>query len=578
MEIRRFVICHLFGLPYCFVKVSLLHSRHAAHRRGWAGTNPSPIVTMDKPDGNDEYNTNSDDLAPMTDLGASSETPETLNGAQLQNKTGVASSDASQKNSSEDEDNDRSISENISLIERAASDAFACAENAKVQHEHDICKSQVLISALATECSLLSERVDELAKQSGTAAENARGLDAERAHWIERASVAEAERDNWAAKLRGVQAEKSSVEEALATAANAAAQDASAIAATEIKVAELSAAKIGLESRLAASAAETEELMRQSRDRDADLGLKMKRIQYLEDDRTRLLTDLEDLRSKHDVLVQNYSRDTDRAEKNNQSLQENMEWSQKRAETAERQVDILERQVSELQSDREKLRVDSLREIENLQAQLEILGENSRDAEKCIDDYKKVIAVMSETMKENENRAVSAGGLGAHADFLLRKVQAELDSRLDELEEQQRSIDAICANERRMAITVENLRRERDSALAARKLAEDHSTAAATEMEELHRKISVLERRLMLTAQATSRPSISHPNVSRQIRDFDESQSLANSPAKLLTQSPSQQSLDVAVAEIEYARQVHDNLVADIARQRDFFRNMLSAD
>jgi trimeric autotransporter adhesin len=385
----------------------------------------------------------------------------------------------------------------------------------------------------------------------------------------ERANAAEADRDAYAARSATLEAEKAAAEDAVARAADAAARDAAALAAAESRILDLTAFIAGAEARLQSSAGENAALLREGRDRQVEALATEKRLSFVEMDRVRMAAELAEIKAQHNMDAAAHAKEAELARAQIADLTASLEHVGERAAIAEERVNALDRQVADLQADRERARSDAQREIDNLNDQLEIHRENSQDTQARMRELKEVIAGMSATMRASEARAVASGTLGTHADGILRHVQAELDSRLDELEAERKSFELARSNERKMAIAMEALIREKDTAIALAQDAENRARSLETEVEELHRRNDRLERRLILAGDDSTAQQgiVTSPGM------FDNGMQIAPFERPQLQLTPSKQALDGILKELGGIKRRHDELMTTLTVQRDMYRD-----
>jgi hypothetical protein len=489
-------------------------------------------------------------------------------------------------------DNDvAKYSADVSALRELVLVAYATAEDVELQRRAESATMQARNAALSTSAAAFAARADMLAAASGSSAALVEELAAVRAVLAKRAEAAETDRDDLAARLAASEAERTFASEALARAAAAAVDDANALAEAQARVADLTAFRRGAEARLASSSAENAALVREGRDIAETAEANAARLEFLEKDRVRMAGDLAEIRSQHDMATVAHEREVDRLSTHITSLTEGLDHMRRTAQVAEERVHMLERQTADLQVDRERARADGQREIDNLNGQLEIHRESLRDAESRIAELKEVVESMSVTVEAAEARAISAataggGGLGAHADALLKHVQTQLDARMDELEEQRVEFEQARYNERQMAITSEALRRERDTAIAAVEDTETRARTSEAEVEELQRRNEMLERRIKA---AGDEELMQNTGVRPQLQQVQYVMSgdsgtggvLIDAPGgannSFMPVTPAKATLDSSLQEVMMLRQRHDDLIANMAAQRDRYRDMLNS-
>lgn len=473
------------------------------------------------------------------------------------------------------------LTKNLAAQSLALRDAYAQAEDLTLLCDKDLMTSRASLAVAVTEVTELRARVKDLETGVGEGRAMAGRL-----------ADAEALAGDLRAELEKERASRSLFEAEVARGKEREAKDAATIANIEKKLMEVSHDRIGVEGRLEAVQEQMAGVVREGRERSAMEEAAQKRLEFLEKERVRMEVELAEARSLHEVAVEARRSEVEtvlQREKSARSEVEagrmELEAARRRVRSSEEQVADLRRQVVDLQSSRERARADGQREVDNLTGQIEILRENEIDAEARFREFKEVIAGMSAAMKAKDERAVQAGGLGGHADALLRHVQADLDNRLEELERAREEFEAGKASERKMAIAIEALGRERETAVAAAEDAETRARVAEESLQDALRRCDRLERRVML-AGSVGRPAVmasgAMPMISAadgggpvMMMDIAEAQNdVAMRPQLPLT--PSKFSLDAHLDEVAALRQRHDDLVATIAAQRDMYRKQSS--
>jgi hypothetical protein len=454
--------------------------------------------------------------------------------------------------------------------------AYAAAEATELARAREQAALLAAVAAHAAEGSAMAAKLEAHGSTTSTpdataiaaAQASASAAAAAEVAASERANAAEADRDAYAARSAALEAEKAAAEDAVARAADAAAKDAAALSAAETRILDLTAFLAGAEARLQSSAGENAALLREGRDSQVEALATEKRLSFVEADRVRMAGELAEIRAQRDMDAAAHEKQGGLARAHVADLEASLELTGQRAAVAEERVSALDRQIADLQADRERARADAQREIDNLNNQLEIHRENSSDTQARMRELKEVIAGMSATMRATEARAVASGTLGTHADGILRHVQAELDNRLDELEAERKAFELARSNERKMAIAMEALIREKDTAIALAQDAENRARSLETEVEELHRRNDRLERRLMLAGDlATAQQGIvTSPGM------FDNGMQIAPFERPQLQLTPSKQALNGILNELGGIKRRHDELMTTLAVQRDMYR------
>lgn len=321
---------------------------------------------------------------------------------------------------------------------------------------------------------------------------------------------------------------------------------------------------------------------------------KVRRVEFLEEERVRMGAEVAEERSLREMAEAAREREGEVLNAELTKVRENLAEVSRVSHVHAEQCRMYERQLADYQADRERARLAKEREVANMTSQLEIQQEALDDADKRIHGFKEVINGMGEAMKAEKERRSDVGGVGPHADAILKRVQEELDARLDELEAQRGEFEAAQATERKLAVAMEKLAREKETVVVAAGEAESRARVAEDSLQEVLKRCEMLERRLMLggglggglvqgqgQGMVYSPPKIlmaspedhgQGPVTSMDVVGGDEEWIGFGTQPPQLAHNPSRMSLDETLQAAEFHRHKHDEILAEIAAQRNEFR------
>lgn len=366
-------------------------------------------------------------------------------------------------------------------------------------------------------------------------------------------------------QLESLEVDKAAVQDSLSRRDRQAAEDAATIQRLRAQIADFTQLKLTSEARLVNESTLNMRLTRDSKESETDATLRANRIQFLDAERTRLSHELAEARSQLEIANSTHSAALRTANTRISELSEELTASKVIAKQSADEVVSLGRQISEIQSERERARMDSLRETTKLSKLVEMHRDAAKDAEIQVSEYKELLATMAFDKKTEASRPRPTGRLDEHAEVVLKNMQDALARRAEDLQEQSRALDKAKKAELKIATSHERLARELRQTKQNMQITKSKAELLEKELVERNNKIDTLERRLVLMGghQASSPPFSRRQTLDSTIPDAGfGSQKIPVQLSTPMMVSPPDQFLESSIEEMVELRRRHENILS----------------
>lgn len=398
----------------------------------------------------------------------------------------------------------------------------ARAEALQIELDNQAAIKQQAISTLASRVRQLEEQLSKSSSTRNDLLNRENNILSESRELRERAETAEAARDDVAARLRVAEAQKASDDEALARAAQHSADQAKMLASARAQIADLASFRNSAEDRIKAAEESNLALARDGAQQVHDSDVAQQRIKFLEGERMRAAQEIAETRSRLDVAANIHGKETEQLRSRIGLLEREVEEISKHRRADTEEMTNLRVALSDLQREKERIRTDSRKEVEALTTQVETHRDAARDAEKQVEAYRAEVDEIIRTTKQHEEKVArnptDGATLSAHAEALLKHTQQVINDRADDLDEKWKEFDAAKAQQIKLVMETERLRREKETLSAALEDVNRKARRSATRIEDLERRNYDLERQILRAGDlAKYRPDMWQPDHTRNI-------------------------------------------------------------
>lgn len=305
------------------------------------------------------------------------------------------------------------------------------------------------------------------------------------------------------AKLKSIEEEHRMLEDKVANRDRSMASDAEELNRLRQENNQIHSLQMRLNALLAEKQALEMRLYRETNESKARLSLGEGATRFLEDQVSRLSSEVTKARFEADTAAADHSSAMRIWNERNEKLANDLAEAKSHANRMEDHIAKIEGENSSLTSAGEKERQYYDEEKAKLLKLVEIQKDLTMEADQRVRDFEEVVNALKEELSEQEKK-VSApqGKLASHAEVLLKNLQDALDARLHLLHQQKEEMERARASEMSMMARQEALSRESEDARWETEQVRKEMERMRNQMKEQTRYNSRLEKQLEISRDA----------------------------------------------------------------------------